>query len=293
MVAHVRCAAPGGAICLRPVSTPTRPARRKPRPPRAPRASGYTPGDDGRSDSVWRVYQQLRGLIISGRLTPGTRIVERGVADRLGLSRTPVRSALHRLQQEGFVASYGRGGEQRLMVTPLTQEDGREIMLIVGHLEGLAARIAAALPPERRHRVVRRLRELNRAMAAEAHSRVTVTRIFDLDEAFHGAYVEDVISPRLRALHHAIKPQVERYSRLYISALVDELPTSVREHEAIIRAIAKGDPAAAQRAVETNWRNAADRLTRVIAQLGERGSWHMLEPSAASGNHAAAARGKR
>jgi len=255
---------------------PTLDPHRQTRPParaRAPRGNGASAPDD-RSGSVWRVYHELRQLIVSGQLPPGGRIAERAVAERLGLSRTPVRSALHRLQQEGFVDSYGRGREQRLVVAPLTQDDGREIMLIVGHLEGLAARTAAQLPSEQRTQVVRRLRELNRAMAAESRKRVTVTRIFDLDQAFHSGYVDGVSGPRLVALHHAIKPQVERYARLYISALVDELATSVQEHAAIIRAIAAGDPAAAQRAVETNWRNAASRLAQVIAEHGERGIWH-------------------
>jgi len=255
------------------VALPSRPTR-IPAPARARQAARVDPDGNGRSDSVSRTYQELRGLIISGQLPPGARIAERGVADRLGLSRTPVRSALHRLQQEGFIASYGRGPDQRLVISPLTQDDGREIMLIVGHLEGLAARLAAGLPRQRRQRVVTRLRGLNRALAAEARKRVLVTRIFDLDEAFHATYVEAVVSPRLLTLHRAIKPQVERYSRLYISAMVEELTTSVREHEAILRAIAGGDPALAQHAVETNWRNAAGRLARVIAQLGERGSWH-------------------
>ena len=58
------------------------------------------------------------------------------------MSRTPVRSALHRLQQEGFIASAERGRDQRLIVTPLTQDDGRELFLIVGHLEGLSAHLA-------------------------------------------------------------------------------------------------------------------------------------------------------
>ena len=73
---------------------------------------------------------------------------------------------------------------------------------------------------------------------------------------------------------------MERYARLYVSALADELATSVREHGVIVRAIAQGNRAAAQRAVETNWRNAADRLARVIAQHGERGIWHAWEPVA-------------
>ena len=103
-------------------------------------------------DNVSRVYHELRTLIIAGQLPPGARIAERAVVARTGLSRTPVRSALHRLQQEGLVASVGRAGDQRLIVTPLTRGDGREVFLIVGHLEGLAAREAASLPADRRKR---------------------------------------------------------------------------------------------------------------------------------------------
>jgi DNA-binding GntR family transcriptional regulator len=263
-------------------SIPRRAARRSPPPPLA--ASAPSADANGRSDTVSRVYQELRGLIVWGHLPPGARIAERAVAERLGLSRTPVRSALHRLQQEGFVSSVGRGQDQRLIVAPLTQEDGREIILIVGHLEGLAAHTAALLPDAQRKRVVARLREINRDLAAESKRR-EFAQIFELDQAFHRAYVEDVVGPRLLALHRSIKPQIERYTRLYISVLVDELPTSVKEHEVIVKAIASGDAHAAQRAVETNWRNAAARLSRVIGQLGERGSWHAWDPasSASSG----------
>jgi len=259
----------------------SRRAARKSAPPPPPVASVPPADAAARSDTVSRVYQELRGLIVWGHLPPGARIAERAVAERLGLSRTPVRSALHRLQQEGFVSSVGRGQDQRLIVAPLTQDDGREIILIVGHLEGLAAHTAATLPDDRRKLIVARLRGINRELAAESKRR-EFTRIFDLDQAFHRAYVEDVVGPRLLALHRAIKPQIERYTRLYISALVDELPTSVKEHELIVRAIAAGDAHSAQRAVETNWRNAAGRLSRVIAQLGERGAWHAWDPASSA-----------
>jgi len=226
-------------------------------------------------DNVSRVYQELRALIVSGQPPPGARIAERAVVARMGLSRTPVRSALHRLQQEGFVASVGRAGDQRLIVTPLTQDDGREVFLIVGHLEGLAAREAAMLPPDQRKELARRLRAVNRALAAEARRRSSPSRLFDLDYQFHQTYVEHVAGARLVALHRAIKPQTERYARLYVNVLLDQLPTSVKEHGAIATAIANGNPATAQRAVETNWHNAADRLARVIAEHGERGIWHL------------------
>jgi DNA-binding GntR family transcriptional regulator len=225
------------------------------------------------TDNVSRAYRELRHIIVWGQLPPGSRISERIIADRLGLSRTPVRSALHRLEQEGFVASYGQGRERRLIVAPLTMPDGQEVYYIVGHLEGLAARTAATLPKARRDAIVRRLREVNGELAARSRKNTDATSFFELDIEFHRSYVEGVAGPRLVTLHRAIKPQSERYSRLYVSVFLDQISTSVREHERIAAAIARGDPDAAQRAAETNWHNAADRLAKIIEQHGERGSW--------------------
>ncbi len=227
-----------------------------------------------------RAYHDLRSVIVGGQLPPGSRISERILAQRLGLSRTPVRSALHRLEQEGFVTAQGHGRERRLIVAPLTMSDGQEVMFIVGHLEGLAARTAATLPAARRKEIVKLLRDTNAKLAAD--SRLPggdATRFFELDIEFHSHYVDGVVGPRLLVLHHAIKPQSDRYSRLYASVLLDQLATSVKEHETIAVAIAKGDPDAAQRAAETNWHNAAERLTRIIAKQGERGSWPGWTPA--------------
>jgi DNA-binding GntR family transcriptional regulator len=231
-------------------------------------------GASGRGESVARAYEQLRELIVTGRLAPGSRVVESEIAGRLGVSRTPARSALHRLQQEGYIASGDGTKEQRLVIAPLTQGDARELFHIVGQLEGLAARGAAELPDAERASLVDELRRLNVELDDAAQiPRPDPLRIFELDTAFHRAYVAGAAGPRLLALHDAIKPQSERYIRLYISSLVDEIVTSVEEHEIIIRQIEDGDALAAQSAVDTNWRNAALRLEKVIATLGERGSW--------------------
>ncbi|CAN5826904.1 hypothetical protein BH23GEM3_BH23GEM3_20970 [soil metagenome] len=96
---------------------------------------------------------------------------------------------------------------------------------------------------------------------------------FENDTEFHRCYVEAGAGLRLKALYEAVKPQAERYIRLYITLLTGEVRTSAGEHEAIIAAIASGNPDCAQRAVQTNWRNAAERLARVIDTTGERGSW--------------------
>ena len=218
-----------------------------------------------------QVYERLRELIIDGRLAPGTRIIETDVAARLGVSRTPVRGALQRLQQEGYVVDSPMLRQTRPTVAPLTSDDARELFLLVGALEGLAAHRAALGSLAERVALATALSSINDAFAtASAAARPNHSRIFELDERFHRCYMERS-GPRLVALHDTVKPQAERYERLYVSMLTAELPTSVLEHRAIVKAIKAGDADEAQRAVETNWRNAAERLAAVVAAAGERG----------------------
>ena len=212
-----------------------------------------------------RAYEQLRELIVSGRLEPGERLVEADLGVRLRVSRTPIRTALHRLEQEGFVVRTGGHRESRLLVAGVTPEDARELFSMLGATEGLCARWAAACDAPVRQALAREMRDIN-ARIAQASSDPTVhaADLYDLDVVFHRIYVEAGSGPRLRAQHNAIKPQAERYERVY-RALVTDIGSAVGEHEAIVRAIEAGRPDDAQRAVEENWRNAAERLVRVIA----------------------------
>lgn len=227
-----------------------------------------------RGDRVTLAYRRLRELIVTGRLAPGSRIIETSVAGRLGVSRTPVRAALQRLQQEGYVVVTSPGQQSRMAVAPLTQEDAIELFGMVSAVEGLAAHGAARRPEEERARVVPQLRALNRELleASQANGR-DVNRVFTLDERFHRRVVEAGAGPRLLALHDSFKPQSERYGRIYSSALIDEMATSVKEHEDVVRAIEAGDANAAEAAMRMNWANASHRLANVIDSLGERGTW--------------------
>lgn len=239
----------------------------KPHPAPGPRPSV-------RDDLVTLTYYRLRQAITSGALAAGTRVVERELGVELGVSRTPVRSALHRLQQEGYIAATGNGAATQLIIAPLTRTDGRELFDMVGAVEGLAAREAAQLPPLERTRLVLELANINeelRTAARAEHPDGTV--FFDLDAAFHRRYVDAAAGPRLRGLHEALKPQAERYARLYVSVLTSKIDASVREHELIIRAIDEGDVELARMRVETNWANAAARLVEVMQQTGEANQW--------------------
>jgi DNA-binding GntR family transcriptional regulator len=227
-----------------------------------------------REDRTTHAYQRLRELIVHGRLAPGTWIIESDVAGRLGVSRTPVRAALQRLEQEGYIVGTCRGQQVRSAVAPLTREDAHELFVIVGQLEGLAAAEASRLPAPARDALIAELHRLNDGFRAAASEHVyDPSRLFELDTAFHRRFVEAAAGPRVHAHHDAIKPQAERYIRLYYTALIDEVVTSAREHGHIIDAIGGGDPTTAKEAVEVNWSNAAERLNRVIDKMGERGSW--------------------
>lgn len=221
-----------------------------------------------------QVYEQLRNLIVHGRLAPGSRLVETDIATRFIVSRTPVRGALQRLQQEGYILDSPSMRQSRPTVSPLTGEDAQELFDIVGELEGLAAQRAAELPPGKRQSLVRELTAINNDFKRAASvSRPDHNRLWDLDERFHKRYVEVAGGPRLKALHNSVKPQAERYERLYVSFLAGEIMTSVGEHDVIIEAIAAGKSDAAKEAVHHNWHNAAERLGRVIERVGERGRW--------------------
>lgn len=213
-------------------------------------------------------------MIVHGRLTPGTRVIENDIAERLGVSRTPTRSALHRLEQEGYIVSAGWDNERRLMVAPMTEDDARELYQIIGAVEGLAARLSAKQPAKARTALASRLRRLNDELAGVTHAtRPDPTHHLELDTAFHRTYVEFGAGPRLLALHRAIKPQSDRYNLLYSAALSTTTGRSVVEHEAIVRGIETGRGAVAEAAVQKNWSNAAERLSSVIASFNERGLW--------------------
>jgi DNA-binding GntR family transcriptional regulator len=233
-----------------------------------------TPSDAPHGSRPDQVYARLRELIVGGLLAPGSRIVETEIATRLGVSRTPVREALQRLLQEGYVMDTLGAQQSRLTVAPLTRDDVHELLTVVGALEGITARHAASLRADLRNALGKVLREAN----ADFHrvgraSPIDHEALYDADERFHRGIVEAGAGPRLLALYDAVKPQAERYIRMYISMLTGDIRSSVAEHDIIIAAITEGRCDDAEMAVETNWRHAADRLSRVIELAGERGAW--------------------
>src|SRR6185436_20029428 len=164
-IVHNSRPAPATISAMNPArKTPTRGHALTPTPSREPPSMGSAADAPHRSRPE-QVYIRLRDLIVQGLVAPGSRIVETEIAGRLGVSRTPVREALQRLQQEGFVMGTPGAQQSRLTVAPLTQDDVHELLDVVGALEGVGARRCALMEAADRRALVRELRALNQEFA--------------------------------------------------------------------------------------------------------------------------------
>ena len=129
-----------------------------------------------------RVREELRERILTGRLHPGDRLVERELADDLGVSRVPVREAIRSLEAEGFVVVQS---PRRVVVRQLARVDVEELFDVREALEGLAAGLAAERAgAAERKRLERVLADAGRATARGDAARITV-----LNSRFHDEIV--------------------------------------------------------------------------------------------------------
>lgn len=182
-----------------------------------------------------RVYALLRQEIGSGAFRPGQRIHEKGLAERLGISRTPIREALLRLETEGVVVCNSR---RSYNVRILTVEDVREIYETLGILEGAAAAIVASRLTEED---IRLLRTMNRMMAAAA-ANADLQAFGDLNRRFHDVFLLKLDNRVLRDTCNLVRGPLYTFP-VQRQTLADWLRKSVAEHRAIIRFAAAGDAA--------------------------------------------------
>lgn len=192
---------------------------------------------DNISDAV---ADELRQMIIDGRLPAGQRINEVRLSEGLGVSRTPLREALNRLAAEGALTSTPRVG---YFVRPLTLEEFEQIYDIRPILDPEALRLAGLPPPER----IERLEELNRELAAARDPEQAIA----LDDAWHMELLADCPN---RVLVELIQNMIQR-TRRYELTLMRETRNVIRttkDHERIMAALREKDLSAACAALKRN-----------------------------------------
>jgi GntR family transcriptional regulator of vanillate catabolism len=194
---------------------------------------------------------QLQGLILSGELAPGERVTEIGLAERLNVSRTPIRNLLPRLAAEGYLEPFGRRG---FKVKSFSEDESLRALDIRGLLEGFAARIVAerGCHPE----IMAQLEE-----CLAAGDQLFEKRHIDLaDEAeygtingrFHSLIVEAADTPLLKScldrvnIVPFVSPKLIVFDNVSERRAFDLLFRAHGVHHSIVDAIKKGDGSRAE-----------------------------------------------
>jgi len=198
-----------------------------------------------------RVAEALRDLIVTGRLPEGTPLVQRDLAQRLGVSQTPVRAGLTQLEREGFVLV---GPAGRATVSRLTREDFEEIYAARTGLEGLAARVGARAVVKSD---VARMRALLGDLRVLAR-RQAIDEYLALRWEFHATCYRASGRRRLVAEVERLYWRSERYNRVVLST-PERFRESVGRYRTFLAACEARDGAAAERAVQESIRWAVDR----------------------------------
>lgn len=206
-------------------------------------------------------YATIKQRILDNEYAPGTAVLEQALANDLGLSRTPVREAMIRLEQEGLVRVVPRHG---MTVLPLAPRDMTEIYQIMIGLELVATEQLAARRPSAAE--IAPLVEACDAMAA-AMERDDLDAWAKADERFHLSLVELCGNRRLAAMVMAVWEQSHR-ARMFTLRLRPKPTDSTREHREVVEAILAGDPVRATRLYRAHREKASGQMVRIIEQYG-------------------------
>jgi DNA-binding GntR family transcriptional regulator len=184
--------------------------------------------DTARPNLAQAVYEQLKADIYEFRLLPGGRFSENEIALRTGVSRTPVREALYRLQREGFLDVLAKSGWS---VRALDFDRFEHLYDVRVILEVAAVKKLCRGDP------AQALADLERTWLAPPRSRETDPRaVAHLDEAFHGTLVAATGNPELARLHMDVTERIRIIRRLDFTR-EDRIVYTYEEHAAILRAI--------------------------------------------------------
>lgn len=198
----------------------------------------FTARPDRRKITDW-VSDELRQAIVDLRLRPGEPLREAALAEQLGVSKTPLREAFARLEQEGLVETTSFKGA---VVTRYSERDLREIYELRALLEGAAARAASEHATVSTIRALRDVVERSRALRDAGD----LTGLAELLDEFDAIIYAEVRNDRIGALIDNLRAHLTRIGKL-TQGIPGRVEASVDEHAAIVGAIVARDPDEAER----------------------------------------------
>jgi DNA-binding GntR family transcriptional regulator len=205
-------------------------------------------------------YRAIRDAIVDGTLAPGERLNDGDLAQWLGVSRTPVREALARLEEAGLV--HTKPGRYT-MVSPLDVRAVRAAQSVTAAMHELAVREAV---PNLSGAELAAMRSANARFAA-ALREGDVDAAIAADDEFHGVAVTASANSAVRTVLEQFTPVLRRVERLRFSTLRGR--GSVSQHERIVALCAAGDVEGAAAATRANWMTLAPLLDTALANAEE------------------------
>ena len=209
------------------------------------------------------VYTTLLDWIVDGTLHPGEKVVDKALASHMGVSRTPVREALRRLEDKGLIES---SANRWTRVAEIPPEEPEMIYPIIQSLEQLA--LTAAIPaitPEDIAAMTSANQSLENAL--KANDPVTASQA---DKEFHDIIISRSGNPHLIGILGDLKLRFRRLEVIYFKGVIQDF-SSVAEHKTLLKAIRKKDLQSAVETLHINWQKSLDRLKqhRPVARIEE------------------------
>jgi DNA-binding GntR family transcriptional regulator len=195
----------------------------------------------GRQTRAGSLRQRIADEILSGRLPPGARLEEQDLADRFGVSRTPVREALKALVETGLVEIRPHRGA--LVAVP-SRQHMHDLFEVMRELEAISARYAAQRMTAAERKKLQDFHERTRILVRDGE----IDAYAQMNVGFHTLIYEGTHNTALVENTMAVRQRLSPFRRAQFR-LVGRLASSFAEHDAVVNAILQGDAAAAEQAM--------------------------------------------
>lgn len=203
-----------------------------------------------------RVYKALKEMIIIQEIPPGEKLDEDSLASQLGVSRTPVRESLYRLENEGIVKIIPRRGA---FIVKHSKESINEILSVREVLEGLSAREAASHITDAALEVLESLSE----KFSESNVRLLSKEYLQVDVKFHKTIIEASKNEWLISLMNILNDHIQML-RLRTVTFQGRPEQSLSEHRRILEALKAGDPLLAESLMREHINNVRESYLKNI-----------------------------
>ncbi len=202
------------------------------------------------------VFESLREAIISGTLPPSERLMEIQLAEEMGVSRTPVREAIRKLELEGLVVMIPRKGAY---VAGMSIKDIVDVFEIRGALEGLAAELASErVTDEELESMERYLVKISEEIESG-----DLPKVVETDTDFHTLIYKASRNARLSQIISNLREQIQRFRTTSLS-FPGRMKIALEEHRKIVEAIASRDGELARRLAQEHIENAENVMMSMI-----------------------------